>query len=217
MTVRRVFGEPYEKNGITVIPGAMVSGGGGGGGGHDERGQEGEGGGFGMNARPAGAFVIKDGEVMWRPAVDVNRLLMVAGAVAVTSVITWGRLRRQRRRWAGRGTTMMRIRMPRRMARKGMMPAILMRGGMPGVRGGIAGGRGGMPGMRGMIPGMGGQLTTGNKIIGRRMAREFMAGMGMNGKGMSGKGMLRKGGAGRKARRAMEKGMMARLAGGRSG
>ena len=32
--VTRVFGEPYEKNGLTVIPAANVMGGGGGGTGH---------------------------------------------------------------------------------------------------------------------------------------------------------------------------------------
>jgi uncharacterized spore protein YtfJ len=29
MSVRRIFGEPYEKNGVTVIPAARVQGGGG--------------------------------------------------------------------------------------------------------------------------------------------------------------------------------------------
>jgi hypothetical protein len=61
ITVSRVFAEPSEKDGVTVIAAATVVGGAGGGGGHDERGQEGEGGGFGVAARPAGAFVIKDG------------------------------------------------------------------------------------------------------------------------------------------------------------
>ena len=75
ITVSRVFAEPYEKDGVTVIAAATVVGGGGGGGGHDERGQEGEGGGLGVIARPAGAYVIKDGRVWWRPAVDVNRLV----------------------------------------------------------------------------------------------------------------------------------------------
>ena len=51
ITVSRVFAEPYEKDGVTVIAAATVVGGAGGGGGHDERGQEGEGGGFGVSAR----------------------------------------------------------------------------------------------------------------------------------------------------------------------
>ena len=88
VTVKRVYGEPYEKDGVTVIPAAMVAGGGGGGSGHDESGSDGEGGGFGMGGRPAGAFVIKDGEVTWRPAVDPNRILLIAGIVAVTWLAT---------------------------------------------------------------------------------------------------------------------------------
>ena len=38
ITVRRVFAEPYERDGVTVIAAATVAGGAGGGGGHDERG-----------------------------------------------------------------------------------------------------------------------------------------------------------------------------------
>jgi uncharacterized spore protein YtfJ len=72
ITVKRVFAEPCEKEGVTVITAASLAGGAGGGGGHDDRGQEGEGGGFGLSARPAGAYVIKEGKVVWRPAVDVQ-------------------------------------------------------------------------------------------------------------------------------------------------
>ena len=39
ITVKRVFGEPYEKNGVTVIPAARVQGGAGGGGGEGPEGQ----------------------------------------------------------------------------------------------------------------------------------------------------------------------------------
>lgn len=86
-TVRRVFSEPYAQDGTTVITAAKVSGGGGGGGGHDQQGQEGEGGGFGVNARPAGAYVIKNGKVQWVPAVDVNRTIAVVGVVAVVFML----------------------------------------------------------------------------------------------------------------------------------
>jgi len=79
-TVRRAFGDPYEKDGITVIPAANVIGGGGGGEGPDGAG--GTGGGFGGAASPAGAFVIENGSVRWQPAVDVNRLLAL-GVVAL--------------------------------------------------------------------------------------------------------------------------------------
>jgi uncharacterized spore protein YtfJ len=87
ITVKRVFAEPYEKEGVTVIAAAILAGGGGGGGGHDDRGQEGEGGGFGLTARPAGAYVIKEGKVAWRPAIDVNRLLATVGAVLIAYLL----------------------------------------------------------------------------------------------------------------------------------
>jgi uncharacterized spore protein YtfJ len=93
ITVRRVFGEPVEKDGVMILPGATISGGGGGGGGHDEQGQEGEGGGFGVKARPSGAFVLTDGQVKWRPAIDPNRVLVLAAAVAVASLLAWVRIR----------------------------------------------------------------------------------------------------------------------------
>jgi uncharacterized spore protein YtfJ len=79
LTVKRVFGEPYEKDGVTVIPAARVQGGAGGGSGEDPQGQgqgKGSGSGFGMTARPVGAFIIRDGELSWRPAVDVNRIVL---------------------------------------------------------------------------------------------------------------------------------------------
>lgn len=96
ITVRRVFAEPYTQDGVTVIAAAKISGGAGGGGGHDREGQEGEGGGFGLQARPAGAFVIKDGAVRWMPAVDVNRVIGVLAAVAVACLLTVVRLAKLR-------------------------------------------------------------------------------------------------------------------------
>ncbi len=88
ITVKRVYGEPYVQDGLTVIPAALVAGGGGGGAGHDESGGDGEGGGFGMTGRPAGVFVIKGDEVTWRPAVDPNRIVTVAGLVAIVWLAT---------------------------------------------------------------------------------------------------------------------------------
>jgi uncharacterized spore protein YtfJ len=90
MTVARVYGEPYERDGVTVIPAATVRGGAGGGfGKKDTSGEEGEGGGLGLIARPAGVYVIREGKVTWQPAVDVNRIvaLGVLGWVAVTWVV----------------------------------------------------------------------------------------------------------------------------------
>ena len=74
ITVKRVFGDPIETEGVTVIPAAKVGGGGGGGG--DSEGDGG--GGFGLGAKPVGAYVIKGDDVRWVPAVDVNRLVGLA-------------------------------------------------------------------------------------------------------------------------------------------
>ena len=87
ITVRRVFAEPYEKDGLTVIAAAAVTGGAGGGSGTDPKGQQGEGAGFGANARPVGAYVIKDGHVTWRPAIDVNRIITVVALLALTYLL----------------------------------------------------------------------------------------------------------------------------------
>jgi uncharacterized spore protein YtfJ len=84
-----VFGEPYEKDGVTVIPAARVQGGAGGGSGEDPQGQgKGSGSGFGVTARPVGAFVIHDGELSWRPALDVNRIALGGQVVAVVALLT---------------------------------------------------------------------------------------------------------------------------------
>ena len=101
ISVRRVYGEPYERDGVVVIPAATVSGGAGGGNGRDEKGQEGEGGGFGVGARPVGAYVIKGGRVAWMPAVDVNRLFMTVGSVLVVFLITRARIARARAKAGG--------------------------------------------------------------------------------------------------------------------
>jgi uncharacterized spore protein YtfJ len=96
ITVKRVYAEPYEKDGLTVIPAAVVGGGAGGGSGHDEKGQEGEGGGFGVSGRPAGAYVIKDGQVTWRPAVDPNRIVSALAMVLVAYLLSRPRMVRAR-------------------------------------------------------------------------------------------------------------------------
>lgn len=89
LTVKRVFGEPYERDGVTVIPAASVEGGAGGGDGEDrERGGKGSGAGFGVRARPVGAVVIQGGKVSWRPAVDINRIVLGGQVVAVVALLT---------------------------------------------------------------------------------------------------------------------------------
>jgi uncharacterized spore protein YtfJ len=89
MTVKRVFGEPYEKDGVTIIPAARVQGGAGGGSGEDPQGRGGgSGSGFGVTARPVGAFIVRDGDLSWRPAVDLNRIILGGQVVAVVALLT---------------------------------------------------------------------------------------------------------------------------------
>jgi uncharacterized spore protein YtfJ len=83
VTVKRVYGDPIERDGILLIPAAKVAGGGGGGGDSDA----GSGGGFGVSARPVGAWVIRNGEVTWEPAVDATRIATLGMLVAI--VFLW--------------------------------------------------------------------------------------------------------------------------------
>ncbi len=100
---KRVYAEPYEKNGLTVIPAATVRGGGGGGGGGGE-GPEGKGhgsgggGGFGLVARPVGAWVIRGDEVTWKPALDLNRVILGSQLATIAVVLVVGRALLRRRR-----------------------------------------------------------------------------------------------------------------------
>src|SRR5262245_31975859 len=91
MTARRVYGDPYEREGVTVIPAAVVRGGSGGGGGTNAEG-EGGGGGFGLTARPVGAWVITDASVTWKPAPDVNRIVLGGQLIGFAAVVFIGRV-----------------------------------------------------------------------------------------------------------------------------
>ena len=98
MTVKRVFGEPYEKDGIVLVPAPAVRGGAGGG--SDPEGKGG-GSGFGLMARPVGAFLIRDGDVRWQPALDLNRVILGGQMVAIVALLVVrtllkGRARRKR-------------------------------------------------------------------------------------------------------------------------
>lgn len=84
MTVKRVYGDPIERDGIMVIPAANVVGGGGGGSDTENNG----GGGFGVSATPAGAWIIRDGQVEWEPAIDATRLATLAMVVAIVFLLT---------------------------------------------------------------------------------------------------------------------------------
>lgn len=101
MTVKRVFGDPYEKDGVTVIPVANVMGGAGGGGGSSARVPSGTGDaavadgapesgygiGYALRATPAGVYVIKNGEVEWKSALDVNRLALQRTAAIIVGLL----------------------------------------------------------------------------------------------------------------------------------
>jgi len=90
-TAGRVFGTPIVQDGLTVLPVAKISGGGGGGNGNGplSEGHEtgGTGGGLGLSAKPLGVFVIADGKVSWRPAIDVNKIILGGQIVAATALL----------------------------------------------------------------------------------------------------------------------------------
>jgi uncharacterized spore protein YtfJ len=87
LMVKRVFGEPYERNGLMVIPVARVQAGGGGGHGNGPDGSAGEGGGYGLSARPAGVYVVAGDKVRWAPAVDINRIVVGAQVLAAVALL----------------------------------------------------------------------------------------------------------------------------------
>jgi uncharacterized spore protein YtfJ len=86
ISVRRVFGDPIQAEGSTIVPVARVGGGGGGGG----KGADDGGVGFGLSARPAGVYVIRNGDARWRPAIDVNKVIMGGQIVVITALLTLG-------------------------------------------------------------------------------------------------------------------------------
>ena len=97
----QVFGEPVEREGVTVIPAASVLGGGGGGGNEDAGGSPGQGTGrgagfgFGLWGRPVGAIEVTEHGAEWKRApLDLTGVLMVALILAVPTVLAWVRRRR---------------------------------------------------------------------------------------------------------------------------
>jgi len=100
MTAKRVYAEPYVHDGLTIIPAAAVRGGGGGGGDESSGGA-----GFGLYATPKGAWVVEGDKVTWKPAVDVNRIVLGGQLVAVAAFFTgrqiaklWAPRQKQHRR-----------------------------------------------------------------------------------------------------------------------
>jgi uncharacterized spore protein YtfJ len=83
ITVKRVYGEPIEREGLTIVPAADVRGGGGGGSDSANNG----GGGFGLTARPVGVYIVKDGQVEWEPAVDASRIAIMGMVTSIVALL----------------------------------------------------------------------------------------------------------------------------------
>lgn len=121
LSVRRAFGTAYEKDGILIIPVAIVAGGGGGGTGRNRHGNPAagpasppgedaaargdtpqdpgraeEGGGFGGLVLPSGAYVVKGDQVRWVPAVDVT--IAALASLSLVRMLTWAWTRQRRHR-----------------------------------------------------------------------------------------------------------------------
>jgi uncharacterized spore protein YtfJ len=119
LSVRRAFGTAYEKDGMLIIPVAIVAGGGGGGTSHTRRadpasppdspeavpqdsgradvGRADVGGGFGGLILPSGAYVVKGDQVRWVPAVDVTIAVLAGLGLVRILTRTWTRRRGRRR------------------------------------------------------------------------------------------------------------------------
>lgn len=128
LSVRRAFGAAYEKDDMLIIPVAIVGGGGGGGtgrsrtpdaaaspgrppegdpAGHDPAGHDpapqdsgrvDDGMGFGGVVLPAGAYVVKGGQVRWVPAVDVSMVAFASVSLVWVLARAWTRSRRRNAR-----------------------------------------------------------------------------------------------------------------------
>jgi uncharacterized spore protein YtfJ len=118
LSVRRAFGAAYEKNGLLVIPVALVAGGGGGGqtpgpsAGRDPRlaanpgddaahrldsnTRPGMGEGFGGLIMPIGVYVVKGDHVRWVPAVNITVIVLASLSMIRLLARVWIRGRRRR-------------------------------------------------------------------------------------------------------------------------
>jgi uncharacterized spore protein YtfJ len=77
-TAKRVYGEPVELDGVTVIPVAAVRRCGR----QEDAEESGKGRGCSCNsARPVGLVVIRDGQVEWKPTFDLNRVVLAGVGV----------------------------------------------------------------------------------------------------------------------------------------
>ena len=98
LTVGRVYGDPIERDGVTVIPAAAIRGGYGYGSGRQGHEVEGGGGGSGISARPVGVYRIEDGHVTWEPALDVTRIALLGQVVAIVALLVLRSVLKRRRK-----------------------------------------------------------------------------------------------------------------------
>ena len=90
---------PSSRGDAIIIPAAKLKGGAGGGEGKGPAEQgSGQGSGFGLSARPMGAFIVRQGKASWRPAIDVNRIILGGQIVAAIAVLVFGTVLRAQRR-----------------------------------------------------------------------------------------------------------------------
>ncbi|MFD3001887.1 spore germination protein GerW family protein [Pontibacter toksunensis] len=84
---KRIYGEPVERNGVTVIPVSKAAYGFGGGAG-TKAGEEGSGGGGGMVLTPVGYIEIKEGTTKFRPIQDPQTLIKLFAISGVAVLLT---------------------------------------------------------------------------------------------------------------------------------
>ena len=81
-----IYGEPVERDGVTVIPAAKAMYGFGGGSGA-KAGEEGTGGGGGVAIKPVGYIEIKDGNTRFRSIPDPERVVKIIGVSGVMALL----------------------------------------------------------------------------------------------------------------------------------
>ncbi|MCC7106857.1 MAG: hypothetical protein IT307_17125 [Chloroflexi bacterium] len=89
-----IFGQPVEREGVTVVPVAKASwgfGGGGGSGGEGTPGAgSGSGGGGGVSVRPVGFIEISGGQARFRAIHDVDEVKIILASAVATAVLLAG-------------------------------------------------------------------------------------------------------------------------------
>jgi uncharacterized spore protein YtfJ len=95
LTASAVYGQPVERDGVTVVPVATARFGMGAGSGTDpSKHQEGEGGGIGGTVTPAGYIELKDGGSRFVPVVHPARMVALFAGVALAGLLALARAQR---------------------------------------------------------------------------------------------------------------------------